>query len=311
MSAPFFHDVAEGPATAKAVWLTTSDGVKVRAGIWPAPDSAKGTVFLLPGRTEYIEKYGRAAFDLAQRGYGMVSIDWRGQGLSARALTDPMAGHVGDFAEYQRDLESVIAMAGMMDLPRPWHLMAHSMGGCIALRHLMTTHQFQSAAFSAPMWGILMATWMRPFAVALSTASRWFSFDNRYAPGTKPRTYVLEQGFAGNTLTSDPQMWDYMRRQAMAHPELTLGGPSLGWLKAALGECTDLAQRASPDLPVITALGTAEKIVDVAPVHARMNAWPKGKLSLYSGAEHEVLMERPATRTRFFDQAADLFDAQL
>ena len=310
MTAPFFHDLAEGPATAHAVWLTASDGVNLRAGIWPAPGTAKGTVFLLPGRTEYLEKYGRAAADLAQRGYGMVSIDWRGQGLSARALPDPMAGHVGDFAEYQRDMAAVIAMAGTMDLPRPWHLMAHSMGGCIALRHLMTAHPFQSAAFSAPMWGILMAAWMRPFAVALSTASRWFSFDGRYAPGTKPRTYVLDQGFAGNTLTSDPQMWDYMRRQAQAHPELTLGGPSLGWLKAALGECQALAQMPSPDLPVITALGTAEKIVDVGPVHARMAAWPKGKLSLYTGAEHEVMMERPATRSRFFDQAADLFDTQ-
>ena len=101
-----------------------------------------------------------------------------------------------------------------------------------------------------------------------------------------------------------------MRRQAQAHPELTLGGPSLGWLKAALGECQALAQMPSPDLPVITALGTAEKIVDVGPVHARMAAWPKGKLSLYTGAEHEVMMERPATRSRFFDQAADLFDTQ-
>ncbi len=310
MTAPFFHDVAEGPDSAHAVWLTTSDGAKLRAGIWPAPQDAKGTVFLLPGRTEYIEKYGRAAADLALRGYGMVSIDWRGQGLSARALPDPMAGHVGDFAEYQLDLAALIAMAGTMDMPRPWHLLAHSMGGCIALRHLMTAHPFQTAAFSAPMWGILMAAWMRPFAVALSTASRWFSFDDRYAPGTKPRTYVLEQGFAGNTLTSDPQMWDYMHRQALAHPDLTLGGPSLGWLKAALSECQDLAQMPSPDLPVITALGTAEKIVDIGPIHARMAAWPRGKLSLYSGAEHEVLMERPATRTRFFDQAADLFAAK-
>ena len=39
------------------------------------------------------------------------------------------------------------------------------------------------------MWGILIAAWMRPLAVALSTASRWFSFDSRYAPGTGSKTY--------------------------------------------------------------------------------------------------------------------------
>ena len=69
---------------------------------------------------------------------------------------------------------------------------------------------------------------MRPMATMLTTASRWFSFDDRYAPGTGPGSYVLTAPFAGNSLTTDPEMWDYMKRQAKAHPELALGGPSLG-----------------------------------------------------------------------------------
>lgn len=308
--APFFDEVAEGPAGGRAVWLTTSDGQRIRAGLWPVPAHAKGTVFLLPGRTEYIEKYGRAAVDLAQRGYATITIDWRGQGLSDRALRDPMAGHVTDFAEFQLDLAAVFDFARAEVLPKPWVMMAHSMGGCIGLRCLMTAgHPFAAAAFSAPMWGILIAAWMRPLAVALTTASRWFSFDDRYAPGTKPRTYVLEQGFSGNTLTTDAEMWDYMRRQAQAHPELTLGGPSLGWLKAALTECHALTLLPSPAVPALTALGTAEKIVDTGPIHARMAAWPTARFNLFAGSEHEVMMERVATRERFFDEACALYDA--
>ncbi len=307
--APYFHDIAEGPGGVRAFWLRTSDGVRIRSAIWPAPGAAKGTVFLLPGRTEYSEKYGRTAGDLAARGYAMVSVDWRGQGLADRPAHEPMVGHVGDFAEYQADLAAVIGLAHAQGLPEPWYLMAHSMGGAIALRCLMGDHPFKAAAFSAPMWGILMAAWMRPVAQALSTASRWFSFDDRFVPGTKARTYVLEQAFAGNTLTTDAEMWDYMRRQAQAHPELSLGGPSLGWLKAALVECAQLSGMPAPDFPVMTALGTAEKIVDVGPVHARMASWAKGRLALYPGAEHEVLMERAATRGRFVDEAADLFAA--
>jgi lysophospholipase len=307
--APFFHDVAEGPSGARALWATPSDGARVRVGFWPAPRAAKGTVFLLPGRSEYLEKYGRTAAELAERGYAMVSIDWRGQGLASRALPDPMTGHIGDFAEYQRDIEAMIDLAQAQSMPEPWHMLAHSMGGGIGLRTLMGAHPFKAAAFSAPMWGILMAAWLRPIAMALTTAARWFSFEDRYIPGTKARTYVLEQGFAGNTLTTDASMWDYMHRQAEAHPEMTLGGPSLGWLKAALAECHDLSLLPSPDLPVIAALGSAEKIVHLGPVHARMAAWPKGKLTLYQGAEHEVLMERPATRLRFLDEATALFGA--
>ena len=308
--APFHDRLADGPAGGYARWLQAADGVQIRVGLWPL-EGAKGTVFLLPGRTEYVEKYGRAATDLAQRGYATLSVDWRGQGLADRPLDDRMTGHVGDFAEYQLDFDAILAFARAQDLPRPWFMIAHSMAGCIGLRRLMGEHPFKAAAFSAPMWGILIAAWMRPLAVTLATASRLLRFDDRLVPGTKETTYVLNSPFLGNSLTTDPEMWDYMRQQALACPDLVLGGPSLGWLQAALTECHALSRMPSPDLTVVTALGLQERIVDVAPVHARMARWPKGTLSLYPAAEHEVMMERPATRERFFDECSALFDLHL
>ena len=109
LPAPFHADLADGPPGGRAVWLRTADEVRIRAGLWRGGD--KGTVFLLPGRTEYIEKYGRAAGDLVARGWSVLTVDWRGQGLADRALADPMAGHVHDFAQYQRDLDAVLALA--------------------------------------------------------------------------------------------------------------------------------------------------------------------------------------------------------
>ncbi len=307
--APLFHDVADAPADGRAFWLHAADGVRLRVGLW-RHEGAQGTVFLLPGRTEYIEKYGRAAADLRARGYAMLTVDWRGQGLADRAREDRLSGHVGDFAEYQLDLAEMLAFARAKGLPEPFYLIAHSMGGCIGLRSLMRGLPFKAAAFTAPMWGILIAAWMRPLAVALATASRWFSFDGQYAPGTGARTYVLDVGFVGNSLTTDAEMWDYMRQQALAHPDLVLGGPSLGWLKAALGECHDLTLLPAPACPALVALGTQERIVDTGPVHARMAGWQNGKLDIYPGCEHEVLMERPAARARFFDDATALFARQ-
>jgi lysophospholipase len=304
--APLYAEVADGPDGGRAVWLTAADGVRIRAAVWN-PNGAKGTVLLLPGRTEYIEKYGRAATDLAQRGYATLTLDWRGQGLADRAIEDRMTGHVGDFNEFQADFDAMFAFARARGLPEPYYLLAHSMGGCIGLRALMRGAEVKAAAFSAPMWGILMAAWMRPMAQMLATASRWFNFESRYAPGTGAKTYVIESPFAGNTLTTDPQMWDYMRAQAVAHPDLALGGPSLGWLKAALAECQSLALLPSPPHPTYCALGTAEKIVDTGPIHLRMANWPSGSLDLCTGSEHEVMMETPATRAHFFDRATALF----
>ena len=307
--APYYAKVAQGPQDGAAYWLIAADGVRIRAAVWHA-GGARGTVFLLPGRTEYVEKYGRSAEVLAAAGYVTLSVDWRGQGLADRVCKDRMVGHVGDFAEYQTDMAALLQFAAARGLPQPWFLLAHSMGGCIGLRSLMSGLPFKAAAFSAPMWGILMADWMRPVASVLSTTSRWLAFDHRYAPGTGPATYVTSVPFVGNMLTTDAEMWDYMRQQALAHPELALGGPSLGWLKAAMAECAALNRLASPACAVVCALGSQERIVDVRPIHDRMGRWPGGRLDLYGGAEHEVLMERPATRAAFLGRAVALFSAQ-
>lgn len=305
--APFHADVADGPAGGRAEWLRTSDGVQIRIGLWD--EGSAGTVILLPGRTEHVEKYGRAAADLRARGFATVAIDWRGQGLADRSLADPMVGHVQDFAEYQRDLDAVMDRVAGLGLPGPLYLLAHSMGGCIGLRALTRGLPFRAAAFSAPMWGISMAAWMRPVAQIVAQMSIWTRQAHRYAPTTGGQSYLMASPFQDNVLTTDPEMWDYMKRQVADVPSLSLGGPSLGWLHAALRECADLSALPSPDIPAYCALGTAEKVVDVAPVHLRMARWPKGQLELYAQAQHEVMMEAQAHRDRFFDAAAALYRA--
>ncbi|MCX7287687.1 MAG: alpha/beta hydrolase [Rhodobacterales bacterium] len=281
--------------------------MRIRVAWWKAGDL--GTVVLLPGRTECIEKYGRAVGDLVRRGFSVITIDWRGQGLADRALPDRMSGHVGDFAEYQEDLDALLAEARRADLPEPYFMMAHSMGGCIGLRALARGLPFRAAVFSAPMWGIAMSAWLRPVAQMMTAFAAPLGLAGRYAPTTGPETYLLQVPFEGNVLTTDREMWAYMRDQVRAVPDFALGGPSLAWLRAALSECAALSALPAPRVPAICALGTAEKVVDVPPVHLRMAGWSNGQLDLYPGAEHEIMMEGPAVRSRFFDRAAALYDA--
>jgi lysophospholipase len=307
--APLFADIARSPAGGYAVWANAPDGVRLRIGIFPCPQ-AKGTVFLLNGRTEYIEKYGQAAGDLVARGFSVISLDWRGQGLSARSIEDDKIGHIEDFAQYQRDVETLMDSAQRHNLPQPYFMLAHSMGGCIGLRALTEGRAFAAAAFSAPMWGIALSSWMRPVAGLVTAVSSVFGLSHLYAPGTGAQSYVLDAQFMGNVLTTDPDMWRYMKDQITAQPQLGLGGPSIAWGRAALLECAALQMLPSPNVPCYTALGTAEKVVDPMPIHSRMAMWPQGQLDLYTGAEHEVMMEGPAARKRFFDAASALFLAQ-
>lgn len=305
--APLFPE-AMGPDDGQAFFVKSADGVQLRLGAW-RHDGAAGTVLLVPGRTEYIEKYAPAAGDLRARGFATLVIDLRGQGLADRPLGDRLTGHVGDFAEYQLDIDAMLTFARAQGLPEPYFMLSHSMGGAIALRAVTRGLGIKAVAFSAPMWGISIAAWLRPAAMAIATMSRWLRLDSKYLPGTGAKTYVLSQPFLGNSLTSDPEMWRFMQAQATAHPELTLGGPSLGWLHAALAECNALATLPAPALPCYTALGTQEKIIDVAPIHLRMAGWQSGELQMFSGAEHEVMMESTNSRAAFYDKVANLFHA--
>ncbi|MFC7703320.1 alpha/beta fold hydrolase [Plastorhodobacter daqingensis] len=305
--APFHADLAQGPEGGRATWLQADDGLRLRMLLWPA--QSKGRVLVLPGRGEYGEKYGPVASELARRGYGTVTLDWRGQGLSDRLLTDVQAGHVGDFYDYQRDLAAVLAALEAAGEPAPMFMIAHSMGGCIALRALMNGLQMRAVAFSAPMWGIDMSIRLRSAAWGLCTAAWLGRFSHSYVPGSGPGSWVLTQPFDTNSLTSDPEAYRWMVAQLVARPELGIGGPTLGWLNAALRETALLSLRPSPPIPAFTAVGTQETIVSVAAIHRRMTQWPGGRLEELPGARHEILMERPMVRQAFYDAATTLFDA--
>lgn len=305
-TAPYHADIAGNP-DGICHWLLSVDGVRIRVGHWPV-EHAKGTVLIFPGRTEYIEKYGRAASEFAKRGYASVAIDWRGQGIADRLLDNRAVGHVENFEDYQLDVRAALAHMKSLGMPEPYHLLSHSMGGCIGLRALRDDLPVRTAIFSAPMWGIKMSPALRPIAWGLSSVSKPLGFSGIFAPGQQAETYVLRATADDNTLTADATNFDILQQQLIAHPELALGGPSLHWLNESLREMRILSQKPSPDVPCLTFLGTEEAIVDPMRIHDRMARWPNGELVILDQARHEVLMETKTIRDQVFDRSTDLFD---
>ena len=306
--APFRDDLADGPGNGYALWRETPDGVRLRIGVWPA-ENAVGTILLFNGRTEYIEKYGRVAVDLTAAGYNVVSLDWRGQGLSARLNRDPMLGYVRKFTDYQKDVATLVATVRDLGLAGPLYLLAHSMGGGIGLRSLLEGLPVRRAVFSAPMWGIYVEPLLRPFAPLLFVLSVALGLGLRYAPGIGNKAYILETDFKDNSLTTDPDHWKYFCDQLNGERGFWLGGASLHWALEAYRETRILQQSPRPGLPVLAFVGTREEVVDPVQIKAMFRDWPSATLEHTAGSKHEVLMEAPGIRDDIIAKTIAFFDA--
>src|ERR1700757_2741342 len=140
------------PDAVVAGTIKTPDGVSLRFARWEPPPGRKGTVCLFQGRSEFIEKYFETVRDLRPRGFAVATLDWRGQGLSERALGDPFKGHVSDFSEYEPDLETFMREVVLPDCPPPLFALAHSMGATILIRAAYRGHRwFDRMVLTAPM----------------------------------------------------------------------------------------------------------------------------------------------------------------
>lgn len=284
----------------------TSDGARIRFA-HASPEvggaGARGTVVVLPGRAEFVEKYEETFRDLLARRFAVAALDWRGQGMSDRLLPRPEPGHVADFGDYLGDLDAVLGRLDGLGMPRPYVMLAHSMGGHVGLRHLHDhPGRFAAAAMTAPMFGIRLDP-LPPLLARLiaSTAAR-LGGAARFAPGQRAFDAVLCR-FEGNPLTGCPERFGTWRDLLVARPELALGGVTYGWLAAAL---RSIALTRRPGYvegiatPVLVCQSALERIVCNRSQAELARRLPNGRLVPFPDARHEVLMERPPVRERFF-----------
>ena len=306
-SAPLYSEMANAPDRGIAQFVTTPDGTRIRFAIWAG--GTRGTVVFLTGRTEYIEKYGATYGKLVQRGFSVVALDWRGQGLSDRIDGRTDLGDVVRFSDYQQDLDAVLNHPDVLALKGPRLLFSHSMGGCIALRYLLGKHSFKAAVFSAPMWDLIMPKGTRPVVALLSKIARAVGLGKLRVPTTNGNFYVTSADFKDNTLTSDPDQWEFMRQHIIAKPELGLGGASLRWFRAALDEFKRFKSEKMPDIPTLVLHGTEESIVLPEAIEQISARLPNNDLLKFESARHEIWMETPEIQAKAWKATDRFLDA--
>jgi lysophospholipase len=287
-------------------------GMRVRLGHRLPQGRPYGTVVVLPGRAEFIEKYGETLGELTAEGFAVAILDWRGQGGSDRFIDQRYRGHVVQVDDYLADLTAVLERLQKLSLPRPYLILAHSMGGHIALRHLHDhPDSFAGAVLTAPMFGIQLRPTPEPVARALCRAAVALGAATRYAPGQ--RDFDLTRFvFATNKLTSCPERYAGFLRQLAATPELALGGVTFGWLGAALRSLAAVRRPGyleAIETPILVCQAGIERIVSNRAQEETVRRLPHGRLLRFPEAKHELLLERPEIRQQvmraFFDFAGE------
>ncbi|MEM8570672.1 MAG: alpha/beta hydrolase [Pseudomonadota bacterium] len=294
--APFFAEVADAPPNPQAIWLKTEDNVRIRIVAWRG--GARGTAFVFPGRTEYAEKYGPVARRLLERGFSVVVIDWRGQGLSDRLGRTPLQGHVGDFREFQHDVQAMLKAATDLELPANRILVSHSMGGCIGYRALVEGHAFQAAMMAAPMWRLHLRSVLREARMKFISSLRVVGVRKPISVVTTTEPGKASRRFENNPLTSDPVRFAWAQAQVAAHPDLALGPAAFSWTKAALVEMARLRFRPAPTLPILVMVGSDERIVSPEAIRKRVRQVPNFTLLELEGGSHELYQEKDEIQDR-------------
>lgn len=251
----------------------------IRYAHWvPESGSSNKVVIHFNGRTEFIEKNIYTYEELLKDGYEVWALDWRGQGMSVRSLRKKQKHTISTFDEYVKDANYFIdEVVKIKNYSGKKVLLAHSMGGQIALRYLLQDQSslFDFAVLSSPLLKIPGDSfWLR----AGNNIKRLFLKNSCVLSKSKNWTGDFERGHACSLIglreIPESELIDGYKTRKYSNdykklaeincliessedgrgkdePDLRIACPTSNWLNAAL-KSTDITMEAAGKLSVPT-----------------------------------------------------------
>ena len=281
---------------------------EVRGHLWQSDVTLpKGEVrqrfVILPGFTEFCEKYAHVAAKMVALGYDCLIIDWPGQGRSGHLGSTKLMVHCEGFAGHIAALNALLVTAGWRH--RPFHILGHSMGGHLALLASQRfAKQLQTIALSAPM--ILPRA--RPISGVrlLGVLLGLCGLNRRYVPLTKvPSLDSLQRFDEGNVLTTDEAGYFWQSYWFFEMPELRRYGASVGWVREAYRSAAyavaNPAFLEDTKTPILIMMAEKEQVVSNSKIAMAASHLPAADLVEIKGAKHELFNEKSAIDDDIWD----------
>ena len=293
----------EEPADFKWGTFTDASGANIRYGSLQPKEAPKGTIILVPGFREPIEKYFEVMRDMTARGFAVWMMDWHGQGGSDRFLPNPQKMHSEGYNEHIVTLHQFTQKI-VKKSEGPFILMGHSMGGHIGLRYLKE-HEgvFDSAALTAPMCDIWTPGFSKTGAKILAKGARLVRLLTRYVPrgGDWSKEKEVDPVIC-DRLTSDPVRFSVLASIFKEKPDLKMGDPTYGWILHTFDSIKTLQDEnylKAIKTPVLMGIAPDDKVVIAAASQRAAGLIPNCTRVDIPGARHEIWMERDELRNQW------------
>lgn len=302
------HELNPIPDGGVAGYVKAEDGMKLRYAVFRPREEPQGTVVLVQGRAEAIEKYFETVRDLMVRRFVVVAFDLRGQGGSQRLLRNPAKGHVYDFADYLADLDAVLDQIVFPECPAPIFALGHSTGATVLLlASIGGRSRFRRQVLLSPFLGLPDDRGGEGLARLFSAVAAGLGFGRLPIPGAA-KHIVHAEAFETNRLTADRRRFARNAALAKAHPELMVGAPTIAWAAAAFRafrriDAEDFAPRIR--VPTLMLAAGNDRIVSLNAAERFASRFKVGHLIVLPAARHELLQERDGIR----EQVLAAFDA--
>jgi lysophospholipase len=288
----------------------SADGKIDLQGIRFVHPKAKGTIVVVNGNTESWLKYGELFHDLYQNGFSVTSYDHRGQGLSPHLVpANSQIGQIDDFALYAADLNAFVQQEIAPEKKEKAFLLAHSMGGGVALDYLEHyPSPFRAVALSAPMLRINTSPYPESVAWAASAFFHAIGRGDHYVMGKHDRN--PSKPFEGNTLTSSRDRWNAIQSVWNSHPDAVLGGPSNDWVARAIPRTSVIREQLPQikDRVLILQAGQDQFVMNPDQDIAQKKI-PGAILIRFPDAKHEILMESDPIRQKALAEILRFFES--
>ncbi len=295
-------------------WIAP-DGWDHRRWNWPVEDdkTVRGSIVFQTGRGDFFEKYLESLAEWHQAGWNLCGFDWRGQSGSGRLLTDPSVGHIESFDLWVDDLDAFIR-DWRSKMPGPHILMAHSMGGHLAMRYLVDRQpDLDGAILSAPMLRMISKPMPERLAHFVARQFVRFGFAGQHAwqenerpslPGSS-RQKLLTHDFERY---ADEDWWidnsDFLR----------MGPPSWQWLVAAYRSSAAMFAEGAFEkvtIPILFVAAERDKLVSAGAIREAHERLPNSSLLMHPGSAHELLREVDAIRDETMEEVAAFLEERV